>query len=131
MHECKVLYITTAYNKLSIPYVVNHLTKAISGEVTAKKIMSNQAIQRHVYFHHSKNRLINIGNSVVKDTSKCSSSCEGCTERDSMCDSCNEKGAFSKNPVLRPCSYCLRNELKDVHWRGNRCPYFQNETIQH
>ena len=21
--------------------------------------------------------------------------------------------------------------VKDVHWRGNRCPYFQNETIQH
>ena len=21
--------------------------------------------------------------------------------------------------------------LKDVHWRGNRCPPFQKETIQH
>ena len=23
------------------------------------------------------------------------------------------------------------NGRKEVHWRGNRCPYFQNETIQH
>ena len=21
--------------------------------------------------------------------------------------------------------------IKGVHWSGNRCPYFQNETIQH
>ena len=21
--------------------------------------------------------------------------------------------------------------VKGVHWRGNRCPYFQNKTIQH
>ena len=22
-------------------------------------------------------------------------------------------------------------QFKGVHWRGNRCPYFQNETTQH
>ena len=31
VHECKVLWITIAYNELSIAYDVNHLTKAISG----------------------------------------------------------------------------------------------------
>ena len=24
-----------------------------------------------------------------------------------------------------------KNDFKGAHWRGNRCPYFQNETIQH
>ena len=42
-NEWEVLCITIADNKLSIPYTVNHLTKSISGEETAKK-MSNQAI---------------------------------------------------------------------------------------
>ena len=98
VHECEVLCITSADNKLSIPYVVNHLTKAISGQETAKK-MSDQAIQTYVCLHHLKNRLINIDNWVIKDTRKCSSSCQGCTEGDSMCDSCVEKGVFSKHPV--------------------------------
>ena len=75
---------------LSIAYAVNYLTKAISGEVTAEK-MSNQAIQTHVCLHHLKNRLINIDNSVIKNARKYSSSCQGCTERDLMCDSCVER----------------------------------------
>ena len=113
LHECKVLCITITENTLSIPYALNHLTKSISGEETEKK-MSNEAIQTHVCLHHLKNRLINIDNSVIKDTIKCSSSCQGCAERDSMCYSCVEKGVFSNDPVLRPCSYCLRNELKCI-----------------
>ena len=37
VHECEVLCITSADNKLSIPYAVNHLTKAISRERTGIK----------------------------------------------------------------------------------------------
>ena len=43
-----------------------------------------------------------------------------------------------KLPISEHCLYLLikrycdpLNEIKEVHWRGNRCPYFQNETIQH
>ena len=47
-------------------------------------------------------RLINRDNSVIKDTNKCSLSCHGsCAEKNSVCDSCVEKGVFSKNSVLR------------------------------
>ena len=74
VHECKVLCITSADNKLSILYVANHLTKAISGQETTKK-MSDQAIQNHVCLYHLKNRLINIDNLVIKATRKCCSSC--------------------------------------------------------
>ena len=38
VHKYKVLCITSADNKLSIPYAVNHPTEAISGEETAKKM---------------------------------------------------------------------------------------------
>ena len=89
LHECEVLCITIADNKLSIPYAVNHLPKSISEEETAKK-MSNQAIQTHVCVHHLKNRLININNSVIKNTIKCFSSRQGRAEIDSMCYSCVE-----------------------------------------
>ena len=98
MHECEALCITSADNQLSIRYDVNHLTKAFSREETAKKI-SNQAIQMHVCLLHFKNIFL---------------SCQGCMERDSKCDNCVEKGVFSKNLVLRPCSYCLHNELKYI-----------------
>ena len=112
VHECVGLCITIADNKLSIPYAVKHLTTSISGEETAKK-MSNQATQTHVCLDHLTNRLINIDNVVIKNTIKCSSSCQGCRERDSMCDSCIEKGVLSNNSVLKP-SYCLREELKCI-----------------
>ena len=57
---------------------VNHLTKAFSREETAKKV-SNQAIQRHVCLLHFKKIFLSF---------------QGCTERDSKCDSCVEKGLF-------------------------------------
>ena len=61
--------------------------------------MLNQAIQRHICLLHFKNIFL---------------SCQGRTERDSKCYSCVEKGLFSKNLVLRPCSYCLHNELRHI-----------------
>ena len=33
--------------------------------------------------------------------------------------------------ALRLPADVVRLTFKGVHWRGNRCPYFQNETIQH
>ena len=96
MQKCEVVCITSADNKLSITFTVNHPTKAISGEKIAKK-MPNQAIQICVCLHDLKNRLINIDDSIIKDPSKRSLSCQDCTERDSVCDSCVEKGVFSKH----------------------------------
>ena len=92
VHEWEVLCITLQCIQriLSIAYAVNHQKKAIFGELTAKK-MSNQAMQMHVCFHHLQNRLLNIDNLVIKNASKWSSSCQGCTERDAMCASCVER----------------------------------------
>ena len=109
VHECEILCITSADNKLSIPYAVNHLTKAISGEETGKK-KSKQPIPMPVCLLHLKNRLINIGKSVIKDTSKCSSSCQGCAERDSMCDVMSRRVYSCVETVF----LLLRNELKYI-----------------
>ena len=113
VHESEVLCITIADNKLSIPYTVNHLTKSISGEETAKE-MSNQAIQTHVCLHHLKNRLINIDNSVIKDTIKCLRLVKA-VQNEIQCEIVVSKRVYSQiNPVLKPCSYCFCNELKCI-----------------
>lgn len=112
VQECEVICITTADNAISVPCGVNHHTKSMSGEET-ESLFSLQAAHAQVCLQHLSQKIVKIENSVIKDSEVCSFTCSQCKEN-SLCDSCIAKGVVSLNQILRPCSYCLTNEIKCI-----------------
>ena len=112
VQDCEVICITTADNAISVPCGLNHLRKSMSGEET-ESLFSSQASHAQVCLQHLSQKLIKVDNSVIKDSDICSYTCLQCNEN-LLCDPCIAKGVVSLNQLLRPCSYCLKNEMKCI-----------------